>query len=61
MEFVGEVREEVKKMGYSASEYFFRVRPEKRENRTQIKVEVRRKGEGGRFSLKGVWACPPPP
>jgi hypothetical protein len=24
-----------------------------------VKVEVRRKEEGARFMLKGIWACPP--
>jgi len=58
MEFVWGVKDEVKKMGVSDRDHFFKVRAEKREGKVQIKVEVKHK-EGGRFVLKGVWACPP--
>jgi len=59
MDFVGGVREEVKKMGYSEREYFFKVRPEKRDGCVQVKVEIKAKQGANRFALKGVWACPP--
>jgi hypothetical protein len=59
MEFVGGVREEVKRQGYSDREYFYKVRPEVRDGVLQVKVEVKPKEGNGRFSLKGVWGCPP--
>ncbi len=59
MEFVWGVKDQVRKMGISDRDYFYKVRPEKREGKVQIKVEVKPKDGGGRFVLKGVWACPP--
>ena len=59
MEFVWGVKDQVRKMGISDREYFYKVRPEKREGKVQIKVEVKPKEGGGRFVLKGVWTCPP--
>jgi len=58
MEFIWGVKDEVRKSGVSDRDYFFKVRPEKRDGSIQVKVEVKRK-EGGRFILKGVWGCPP--
>jgi hypothetical protein len=59
MDFVGAVREEVRKMGFSDREYFQRIRPEYRDGALQIKAEVKQKEGNGRFQLKGVWGCPP--
>ena len=56
--FIWCVKDEVRKMGVDDRTHYFKVRPEKREGSYQIKVEVKHK-EGGRFLLKGVWACPP--
>jgi hypothetical protein len=38
---------------------YFRVRPEHREGKILIKVEVKPKEHGRRFTLKGLWECPP--
>ena len=59
LDFVTGVREEVVKMGCDPERNYIRVRPELRDGRLQIKAEIRKKEVGGRFSLKGVWACPP--
>ena len=40
------------------STHYFKVRPEKRDGKVQIKAEVKAKA-GGKFVLKGVWSCPP--
>jgi hypothetical protein len=58
LEFIGGVKEEVRKQGFSEKDYYYKVRPENRDGTVQIKVEVKPK-EGGRFSLKGIWSCPP--
>ena len=59
MEFVNGVREEVRKQGVSTADNYFRIRPERRDGRTRVKVEVKPKNGTGRFTLKGVWCCPP--
>ncbi len=58
LDFITGVKDEVKKGGVSDTTHFFKVRPEKRDGRMQVKVEVKPKA-GGRFVLKGVWMCPP--
>ena len=59
LEFVRGVKDEVRSTGIEDREYHFRVRPERRDGKVQVKVEVKKKEGGARFSLKGVWACPP--
>jgi len=59
MEFVNGVREEVRKQGIRMEDHYIRVKPDQREGKVMVKAEVRPRGEGGRFTLKGVWACPP--
>lgn len=58
MEMVGHVRNEVRNMGFSEKDHYIKVRPEKRDGHVQLKAEVKAKS-GGRYQLKGVWACPP--
>jgi len=59
MEFVGGVREVVKRQGVDDRANYFRVRPEVREGNLMVKVEVKPKEGQGRFSLKGLWSIPP--
>jgi len=58
MEFIKGVREEVRRRGVTEQESWVRIRPEEEEGRVRIRVDTKPK-EGGRFRLKGVWACPP--
>ena len=59
MDFVQGVKEEVKKKGFPEDRHYFRVRPEVRDGEVMIKVDVKSREEGARFSLKGLWTCPP--
>ena len=59
MEFVGKVREEVEKQGFDHRDFYFRVRPEVKEGGLFVKAEVKPKTGTGRFSLRGLWSCPP--
>jgi len=59
MDFLGAVKGEVRKQGFDERDYYFKIRPETRDGKVQIKVEVKQKEGNGRFSLKGVWGCPP--
>jgi len=59
MEFVGGVREEVKSRGVDERANYFRVRPEVREGKLMVKLEVKPKEGTGRFTLKGLWPLPP--
>jgi hypothetical protein len=59
MDFLGAVKNEVRKQGYEEKDYYYKIRPENRDGNVQIKVEVKQKEGNGRFSLKGVWGCPP--
>ena len=59
MEFVGKVREEVEKQGFDHRDFYFRVRPEVKEGGMFVKAEVKPKTGAGRFSLRGLWSCPP--
>jgi len=59
MDFLGAVKNEVRKQGYEEKDYYYKIRPENRDGNVQIKVEVKQKDGNGRFSLKGVWGCPP--
>jgi len=57
LEFIGGVREEMRKNGYAES-YFVRIRPEERNGQMQIRADVKLKN-GGRFQPKAFWKCPP--
>ncbi len=59
MDFIGGVKDEVRKQGLRNEDHFFKVRPEVREGKTRIKVEVKLRTGVSRFLLKGVWDCPP--
>jgi len=59
MEFVGKVREEVEKQGFDHRDFYFRIRPEVKEGGIFVKAEVKPKTGTGRFSLRGLWSCPP--
>jgi hypothetical protein len=59
LDFIHGIKEEVRKQGVDERANYFRVRPEAREGRLLIKVEVKAKEHGTRFALKGLWACPP--
>ena len=58
MEFVREVKEEIKKLGYVESTHDIKIRPEIRRGRAEIRGEVRDK-EGGRFRTVAFWEAPP--
>jgi len=58
MEFVKQVRQEVRNQGFPDRDYYIKVRPEQRGGVVQIKADIKQKA-GGRYILKGVWACPP--
>ncbi len=58
LEFVGGVREEVRKMGFKDQTHFVRIRPEEKGRCMQIRADVKEKN-GGRFQAKAVWQCPP--
>ena len=58
MEFIREVKKEIKKMGYAESTHDIKIRSETRNERTEMGGEVREK-EGGRFSLLAFWEAPP--
>ena len=58
MEFIREVKKEIKKMGYAESTHDIKIRSETRNERTEMGGEVREK-EGGRFSLLAFWETPP--
>jgi hypothetical protein len=58
LDFVKGVKVEVRKMGYSEERQYIRVRPEKREGNTQLRVDVKER-KGGRFITVGAWRVPP--
>lgn len=58
IEMVNHARDEVRQQGYAERDYYVRVRPERREGGLMLKAEVKPKA-GGRFTLKGLWSCPP--
>ena len=58
MEFIREVKKEIKKLGYAESTHDIKIRPETRNGRTEIRGEVREK-EGGRFRSVAFWEAPP--
>ena len=58
MEFIREVKNEIKKLGYAESTHHIKIRPETRNGRTEIRGEVREK-EGGRFRSVAYWEAPP--
>ena len=58
MEFVREVKKEIKKLGYAESTHDVKIRPVNRNGRTEIRGEVREK-EGGRFREVALWEVPP--
>ena len=57
MEFMNGVKRKVKEDSKEHGSWI-RVRPEEAGGQIRIRVESKPK-EGGRFQLKGVWACPP--
>lgn len=58
VEMVNHAREEVRKLGYPERDFFIKVRPERRVGGLMVKAEVKPK-TGGRYTLKGLWSCPP--
>jgi hypothetical protein len=58
MDFVNEIRDEVRYQGYDEKEYFVKVRPEERNGEVRLRAEVKEKN-GGRWQMKAMWACPP--
>ena len=59
LEFIWAVKGEVRKTGIDEKVNYFKVRPERRDGGVQIRVEVKAKEGGTRFTVKGIWACPP--
>ena len=59
LEFITGIKKEVSKQGIDERSNYFRVRPELRDGKQLIKVEVKAKEQGRRFFLKGLWSCPP--
>ena len=58
VEFVGELKKEVRKGGCAEKDWWIRVRPEEEDGKVRVRVDTKPRS-GGRFRLKGVWACPP--
>ena len=58
MEFVREVRKEIRKLGYVDNKHDIKIRPEIRNGRVEIRGEVREK-EGGKFRTVAFWEAPP--
>ena len=58
LEFVGELKKEVRKGGRMEQDCWIRVRPEEEEGRIRIRVDTKPMA-GGRFKVKGLWKCPP--
>jgi hypothetical protein len=58
MEFVNEIRDEVRYQGYEERDFFVKVRPEDRNGEIRLRAEVKEKN-GGRWQMKAMWACPP--
>jgi hypothetical protein len=58
LDFVKGVRDQVKKEGVSEERSYIRIRPEEREGRMQLRVDVKEK-TGGKFMVFGTWEIPP--
>ncbi len=58
VEFVGELKKEVRNGGSDEKDWWIRVRPQEEDGKVRVRVDTKRRS-GGRFRLKGVWACPP--
>ncbi len=56
MGFIRRIRQE--DMEEAGQERHYRFRPEVREGRVRIRMEVKPKS-GGRFTVRGIWKCPP--
>jgi len=59
LDFVRNVREEVRKMGYREEEYFIRIRPEEKDGRFEIRGDVKDKIGGSGFRKVATWDIPP--
>ena len=58
LEMVNHARDQVRVAGFSEGDYYVKVRPERREGKLWIRADVKPKN-GGRYSTKGLYACPP--
>ena len=58
MEFIGKIREKVRKMGHTEQNSYVRIRPQVREGRLLLRADAKPK-VGGRYVTKGNWLCPP--
>ena len=58
LEMVNHARDQVRREGYDDRDYYVKVRPERRGGKLFIKADVKAK-RGGRYSTKGLYACPP--
>ncbi len=58
VEFVGELKKEVGKAVSAEKEWWIRVRPEEENGKVRVRVDTKSRA-GGKFRLKGLWACPP--
>ena len=56
MGFIRRIRQE--DMEEARQERHYRFRPDVREGRVVIRMEVKPKS-GGKFTLRGIWKCPP--
>jgi hypothetical protein len=56
MDFIRRIKKE--DMEVARQESHYRFRPDVREGRVRIRLEVKPKA-GGRFTMKGIWKCPP--
>jgi transposase-like protein len=57
MEFIEGARDVLRREGYGDS-YFVRIRPEEKGGEMQIRADVKKKN-GGKFTPKAFWKCPP--
>ena len=56
--FVNYIRDEIRDSGYCEEAYFVRVRPDFRGGSVELRADVKAR-EGGRWTPKAVWYCPP--
>ena len=58
MDFIYDIRAEMRESGYGEDSHFVRIRPEIRGGEVQLRADVKGK-DGGRWVAKAFWYCPP--
>jgi len=59
LDFVRNVREVVRKMGYMEEDYYIRIRPEEKDGRIVIRGDVKDRKGGDSFRKVALWDVPP--